>query len=435
MQNKKINIGVIGLGNIGSYFCKKILKQRKDILLKTGKDLNLLYVSAKRKNKVRSFNYKKNQWVSNPFKITRSPNIDVVIELVGGSGGIAKKIVVSAIKNKKHVITANKALIAKHGNHLSHLAEKNRVNLEYEASVAGGIPIVRGIKEGLTSNKIFKLVGILNGTSNYILTAMEKSGKSFKEILNEAKKSGYAEANPKEDLNGNDVASKIKILSALCFRSLISEKKILINGIENIELKDIKMTKKLGFRIKLLGLTEIKNGKIFERVHPSLVPLNSYIGNINGVFNAIVINGMPLGEPIIMQGEGAGSAPTVSSLMSDLYSILRGNVKYPFVIPFKSRKKIRLFNYLNYQYSCYFRFEVKDKPGVLSSITKLLAKNNISIESLIQKPDKKNLTASIVIISHKTLEKNIIKFIDKIKKNNYLEKQPTFIRVGDINDN
>ena len=435
MKNNKINVAVIGLGNIGSYFCRKILKQKQDILLKTGKDLDLLYVSAKNKNKKRPFKFKDSQWIKDPLIIAKHPSIDIIVELVGGSNGIAKKIVTTALKNKKHVITANKALIAKHGNYLSYLAEINKVNLEYEASVAGGIPIIRGIKEGLTSNKIFKLVGILNGTSNYILTAMEKSGKSFKDILDEAKKSGYAESDSRADINGQDVASKIKILSALCFKSLLSEKNILIDGIENIEIKDINIAKKIGFRIKLLGITEIKNKKIFERVHPCLVKSNSYIGNINGVFNAILINGMPLGHPIIMQGEGAGSEPTTSSLMSDLYSILRGNIKYPFIIPYKSRKKIKSFNYLNYIYSCYFRFEVKDRPGVLSSITKLLAKNKISIESLIQKPDKKNTTASIVIVSHKTSEKNIIKSLKEIRKINHLIKPPIFIRVGDNNDN
>lgn len=435
MKNNKINIAVIGLGNIGSYFCKKLLKQKKDILLKTGKDLKLLFVSAKKRNKKRSFKFKNSQWIKDPLVITSHPSIDIVVELIGGSDGIAKKIVTSALKNRKHVITANKALIAKHGNFLSYLAEKNKVNLEYEASVAGGIPIIRAIKEGLTSNKIHKLVGILNGTSNYILTAMEKSGKSFKDILDEAKKSGYAESDPRDDIRGQDVASKIKILSALCFKSFLSEKKILIDGIQNIEIKDINITKKIGYRIKLLGITEIKNKKIFERVHPCLVKTNSYIGNIKGVFNAIVINGMPLGQPVIMQGEGAGAGPTTSSLMSDLYSILRGNIKYPFIIPYRSRKKINSFNHLNYFYSCYFRFEVKDKPGVLSSITKLLAKNNISIESLIQKPDKKNSSASIVIVSHMTSEKNIIKALKEIRKIQHLIKSPVFIRIGNNNDN
>ena len=404
MSKNLINIGVIGLGNIGSYFCNEILKKKKEIYNKVGKKINLLYVSAKNKNKKRKYKIKKNQWITNPIDITKSSNIDIVIELVGGSDGIAKKIVISALKNKKHVITANKSLIAKHGNYLALLAEKNNVNLEFEASVAGGIPILRGIKEGLISNKISKLVGILNGTSNYILTKMEHSGKNFSEVLREAQASGYAETNPKNDLNGNDVSAKIKILSALCFKSLISNNNILMNGIENIEVKDINIAKKLGYRIKLLGITEIINNSIFERVHPCLVRMNSYIGNINGVFNAIIIKAKPVGQSI-MQGEGAGPGPTTSSLISDLYSVLRGNIKKPFIIPCNTRKIIKKYNYNNYNYSCYFRFEVKDKPGVLASITNILAKNNISVESLIQNPDNKNKTASIIIITHKTTEK------------------------------
>ena len=433
MNKNQINIGVIGLGNIGSYFCKEIIKKKKEIYNKLGKNINLLYVSAKSKNKKRKYKFKKNQWINNPIYITKNPKIHVVVELVGGSEGLAKKVVISALNNKKHVITANKELIAKHGNHLSFLAEKNKVNLEFEASVAGGIPIIRGIKEGLASNKILKLVGILNGTSNYILTKMESSGKKFSDVLVEAQTSGYAEKNPKNDLNGNDVSSKIKILSSLCFKSLISNNKILTNGIENIEVKDINIANKLGYRIKLLGITEIINNRIFERVHPSLVPINSYIGNIDGVFNAIIIKGIPVGHSV-MQGEGAGPGPTTSSLISDLYSILRDNIKNPFVVPYNKRKKIRKYNYNNYIYSCYFRFEVKDRPGVLASITNILAKNKVSIESLIQNPNKKNKTASIVIITHKTTEKRAIHCMFSINKNKNIIKKPTFIRVGNFND-
>ena len=409
-------------------------KKKKDILLKTGKNLNLLYVCAKNRSKKRLFKFNNKQWIHQPLNITNDPAVDIVVELIGGSDGLAKKVVISALKNKKHVITANKILIAKHGNYFSYLAEKNKVNFEYEASVAAGIPIIRSIKEGLISNKIFKLIGILNGTSNYILSRMEQTGNSFDKILKEAKKFGYAESNPQSDLNGDDVASKIRILSSLCFHTLISKHSILIDGIHNIENKDIINAKKLGYRIKLLGITEMINKNIFERVHPCLVDINSYIGNINGVFNASIINSSPAGQTI-MQGEGAGPGPTTSALMSDLYSILRGNIKYPFMTQHKLRKKIKQFNYSNYSYSCYLRFEVKDRPGVLSKITKSLGESKISIEKLIQIPDKRKRTASINIITHKTVEKRIINCLHKLKKNKYIIKSPTFIRVGDINGN
>ena len=432
-MKKKINIAVVGLGNIGSHFCNDLLIQKKDIFLKSGININLLSVSAKNIKKKRKFKFKKSQWVNNPLNIATNPIIDIVVELVGGSEGLAKKLAYLSLINKKHFITANKSLVAKHGNYLAKLAEKNKVNFEFEASVAAGMPIIRSIKEGLVSNKIFKLTGILNGTSNFILTRMEHTGKTFSDVLHEAKSLGYAEANPKSDLDGADVASKIKILTSLCFKTLISNNKILVEGIENIETIDIINAKKLGYKIKLLGITEIKNKKIFERVHPSLVKINSYIANIDGIYNATIIKSNPVGQSV-MQGEGAGPGPTTSGLMSDLHSVIRGNIKYPFSIPNKIRKKVKSFNFLDYSYSCYLRFEVKDKPGVLSSITENLAKYSISIKRLLQIPNKLNNSASIIIVTHSTLEKKIKNSLAKLKKKKYLLKSPIFIRIQEVND-
>ena len=326
------------------------------------------------------------------------------------------------------MITANKALIAKHGEFLSSLAEKNKVNLEFEASVAGGIPILRTIKEGLATNKINKVVGILNGTSNYILSEMQETNNSFKDVLKKAQKLGFAENNPKFDLNGQDVLSKIKILSSLSFNKKISKNKSLMKGIEDIELKDIKMANSLGMRIKLLGITEIIDNKLFERVHPCLVNKESYIANINGVMNAVILNGLPVGETVL-QGEGAGPGPTSSALMSDFLSILRGNIKYPFGVSNNKRKIIKNYDLNKYSNSLYLRFEVRDKPGVLSQITKVLARFNISIDRLIQIPDHKNKRASIVIITHKTNELNSSKCLNLLKINKNILKNPTLIRL------
>jgi homoserine dehydrogenase len=326
------------------------------------------------------------------------------------------------------VITANKALIAKHGEFLSSLAEKNKVNLEFEASVAGGIPILRTIKEGLVTNKINKVVGILNGTSNYILSEMQETNNSFKDVLKKAQKLGFAETNPKFDLNGQDVLSKIKILSSLSFNKKISKNKSLMKGIEDIELKDIKMANSLGMRIKLLGITEIIDNKLFERVHPCLVRKESYIANINGVMNAVILNGSPVGESVL-QGEGAGPGPTSSALMSDLLSILRGNIKYPFGVSYNKRKIIKNYDLNKYSNSLYLRFEVRDKPGVLSQITKVLARFKISIDRLIQIPDHKNKRASIVIITHKANELNSSKCLNLLKINKNILKNPTLIRL------
>ena len=326
------------------------------------------------------------------------------------------------------MITANKALIAKHGEFLSSLAEKNKVNLEFEASVAGGIPILRTIKEGLVTNKINKVVGILNGTSNYILSEMQETNNSFKDVLKKAQKLGFAETNPKFDLNGQDVLSKIKILSSLSFNKKISKNKSLMKGIEDIELKDIKMANSLGMRIKLLGITEIIDNELFERVHPCLVSKESYIANINGVMNAVILNGSPVGESVL-QGEGAGPGPTSSALMSDLLSILRGNIKYPFGVSYNKRKIIKNYDLNKYSNSLYLRFEVRDKPGVLSQITKVLARFKISIDRLIQIPDHKNKRASIVIITHKANELNSSKCLNLLKINKNILKNPTLIRL------
>ena len=292
-----------------------------------------------------------------------------------------------------------------------------------------GIPVLRAIKEGLATNKISKVYGILNGTSNYILSEMENSNKNFSDVLKKAQQLGYAEpGNPKLDLNGFDAFAKVRILSALAFNSKISKHKCLMEGIEKIELKDIKIANQLDLRVKLLGISELKNNQLFETVHPCLVSKKSYIGNVNGVMNAVIIEGKPVGESVL-QGEGAGPGPTSSALLSDLLSILRGNIKKPLGVSVSKLKSLKPYNVNNYVNSLYLRFEVKDKPGVLSQITNRLAKYKISIKRIIQTPDKKNNKATIVIISHKTSELNCNNCLSIFKNNKNILKTPTLIRL------
>ena len=424
-----INIAVVGLGQVGSYLLNELNTKRKDIELKTGKKINIVAVSARNINKKRQFKIDKKIFFKDPLEIFNKKKVDILFEAIGLSDGISKKVVETALKNKIHVITPNKALISKHGNDLAKLAEKNNVNLEFEASVAGGIPVLRSIKEGLATNKISKVYGILNGTSNYILTEMENSNLNFSEVLKKAQKLGYAEpGNPKLDLNGFDAFAKVRILSALAFHSKISKYKCLMEGIEKIELKDIKIANQLDLRVKLLGISELKNSQLFETVHPCLVSKKSYIGNVNGVMNAVIIEGKPVGESIL-QGEGAGPGPTSSALLSDLLSILRGNIKNPFGVKVSKLKSLKAYNSNNYINSLYLRFEVKDKPGVLSQITNRLAKYKISIKRIIQTPDKKNNKATIVIITHKTSELNCSNCLSIFKKNKNILKNPTLIRL------
>ena len=424
-----VNIAIIGLGQIGIYLYNELRSKKKEIERKTGKKINIVAISAKNRNKKRRFQIQKNIFFKKPLQIFRDKKIDVLFECIGQSDGISKKIVETALKNKIHVITPNKALIAKHGDRLAKLAEKNNVNLEFEASVAGGIPILRTIKEGLATNKIDKVYGILNGTTNYILSEMENSNENFNKVLQKAQQLGYAEpGNPKLDLNGFDAFAKVRILSALSFNIKISKHKCIMQGIENIDLKDIKIAGQLGLRVKLLGTSKVINNKLFETVHPCLVSKNTYIGNVNGVMNAVIIEGKPIGESVL-QGEGAGPGPTSSSLLSDLLSILRGNIKYPFGLSSKKRKSLKSFNNDNYTNSLYLRFEVNDKQGVLSLITNRLAKFKISVKRIIQTPDKKNKRATIVIITHKTSEKNASNCLSIFRKNKNILRSPTLIRL------
>ena len=423
----KLNIAIVGLGNIGSYLYR-YLEKNKNILSKKNNCVpNISFVSAKNKNKKRKIKISKKKWLRHYLDATKSKDVDIIIELIGGAEGAAKKLVFNALKNKKHVVTANKALIAKYGDQLSLIAEKNNVNLEFEAAVCGGIPIIRSLKEGLVANKIHKVFGIFNGTSNYILTSMDKKNKSFQEVLNDAKKLGYAETNPLSDLNGDDVAAKLKILSSLCFNSFLNNN-IHVEGIKNIDKEDIENANKLGYKIKLLGFAELINNTIFQRVHPTLIKKSSYVASIDGVLNAVIVDGKPVGQSTI-QGEGAGPAATTSALVSDISSILRGNIKFPFSISSKRRKKLKFEKIDNRTFSAYMRFEVIDKPGVLSDITNIFSKNKVSIKRLVQNPDKNKKSSSIIIITHICKDKFLKKILNETSKKNYIKRRPKLLRI------
>ena len=426
---RKLNISIIGLGNIGSYLFNYLKKNKKILSKKNNCVPNVIYISAKNKKKNRGFKISKKIWLDNYLDSTKNKNVDLIVELIGGAEGPAKKLVFNALKNKKHVVTANKALIAKYGNQLAKIAEKNKVNLEFEASVCGGVPIIRSLKEGLIANKINKVFGIFNGTSNYILSSMDKENKSFKEVLKNAQKLGYAESNPTSDLNGDDVASKLKILSSLCFNSFLN-KNIHVEGIKDIDKDDINYAKRLGYKIKLLGYAELIGKNIFQRVHPTLIRNSSYVGSIDGVLNAVIIDGNPVGQSII-QGEGAGPAATTSALISDISSILRGNIKFPFSISNKERKNLNFKDISERFFSAYFRFNVTDKPGVLSNITQIFSRNKVSIKRLVQDPNKNKSSSSIIIITHPSKDKSLNKIIQTINKRSYVKKRSKLIRIDD----
>ena len=426
---RKLNIAIIGLGNIGSYLFQYLKKNKRIISKKNNCVPNVIYVSAKNRNRNRGFKINNKIWLKNYLDATKNKNVDLIVELIGGAEGPAKKLVFNALKNKKHVVTANKALIAKYGDRLAKIAEKNKVNLEFEASVCGGVPIIRSLKEGLIANKINKVHGIFNGTSNYILSSMDKENKSFSDVLHKAKKLGYAESNPLSDLNGDDVSAKLKILSSLCFNSFLNNN-IHVEGIKDIDKDDISYAKRLGYKIKLLGYAELIGKHIFQRVHPTLIKKSSYVASIDGVLNAVIIDGIPVGQSII-QGEGAGPAATTSALISDISSILRGNIKFPFSISNKERKKLNFKHISERYFSAYFRFNVVDKPGVLSNITHIFSKNNVSIKRLVQDPNKNKGSSSIIIITHPSKDKSLNKIIKIINRRSYVKKRSKLIRIDE----
>ena len=394
-MKKKINIAIVGLGNIGLSLYKNLNINQNSIEKKTNVKIDIKYVSAKNRLKKRPINIPKKKWLKNYKEAYKKSDIDIVVELIGGSEGAAKNLIFNSIKNKKHVVTANKALMSAYGDTLSKMAETNRVNLEFEAAVAGGVPIIRSLKEGLITNKFNKIYGILNGTSNFILSKMSETSKSFNEVLQEAQKLGYAESNPSDDINGYDAKSKIQILSALAFNIFINKSKINVEGIKNVDDVDIKNAKNLGYKIKHLAIAELKSGRLIQRVHPCMVKKDTYISNINGVLNTVIVEGKPIGK-FAIQGEGAGSGPTTSALVSDICSVLRGNIKFPFSIPTLSRKKIKSLDISDENFSSYIRLDVLDKTGVLSAITKILSKNKISVKRLIQNPLKSKKFSSII---------------------------------------
>ncbi len=426
---RKLNIAIIGLGNIGGYLFKYLSDNKKILTEKNNCQPIIKYVSAKNKKRKRNIKIKKNQWLNNFLDATKLKDVDLIIELIGGAEGPAKKLVFNALKNSKHVVTANKALIAKYGDKLAKIAEQNKVNLEFEASVCGGVPIIRSLKEGLIANKISKIHGILNGTSNYILSSMDKENKNFSEVLINAQKLGYAESNPSSDLNGDDVSSKLKILSSLCFNSFLNNN-VYVEGITKIDKTDIDNANILGYKIKLLGFAELINNKIYQRVHPTLIKKGSFVASIDGVLNAVIVDGKPVGQSTI-QGEGAGAAATTSALISDISSILRGNVKFPFSLSEQERKKLKFENIDHRLFSAYMRFEVEDKPGILSNITNIFSKNKVSIKRLVQNPHKNKKSSSIIIITHRSKDKFLKKTLSEVDKKNYIKQRSKLIRIDE----
>ena len=425
MNKKRLQLGMIGCGVVGTAVANLV----SDTTLNSFNEIvDLKSILVKNPTKERTNLLTTQNFVSDINKIVEDDEITIVIELMGGENP-AFDYISRCLKSGKHVITANKEVISKKGSELVSIAKHAGRELKYEASVGGGIPILSSLSNDFSANPIQGIRAIINGTTNYILTRMDNEESSFEDVLKDAQNLGYAESDPSDDIEGTDAVYKLSILTRLAFGVAPTTSDIHKEGINGIKQKEFRYSRELGFTIKLIASAQKRSDKLLLRVHPALIPKEIPMANVNGAFNMVEIDGGLTG-PLWFQGAGAG--PTSSALISDLCSILKGDIKYPFGVSHSLRKKINKFDLSVRVCSSYLRIEVKDQSGVLSSITNLFAKNKISIKNLIQLPDKKKKKATIIIITHKTLEKNYNNLISNLNKNKFLIKKPTFIRIEKV---
>jgi homoserine dehydrogenase len=423
-MSKALRIAVAGLGTVGGGVASVLLTRGKELEQRAGRPLELVGVSARDKGKRRAANVSNIAWENDATALVKS-DAGVIVELIGGEEGPAYDLVKYALLANKHVVTANKALLAYHGAELAALAEENGVALKFEAAAAGGIPIVKALRESLIAYGIDSVRGILNGTCNYILTQMEATGQSFTDVLKEAQRLGYAEADPTLDVGGGDTGHKLAVLSALAFGATPNLKSMKIEGIEHITPDDIKFAREFGYRIKLLGLARRRNGHIDQRVQPAMVKLATPLADVEGPFNAVVAHAGEAG-PFFFEGRGAGEAPTAGAVIADLVDIARGSFGAPFGRPAKS---LTPNDEPPGPRSCafYLRFEVLDVPGVLAEIARRLAESEVSIESMIQRGRAPGEPVAIVMITHECVETSVASALKAIAGSDKVVAKPCMI--------
>ena len=426
---RQINIAIVGLGQIGNYLYNELITKKKDIEIKTGKKIQIVAISAKNINKKRKFKINKKIFYKNPLDIIKHKKVDVLIEAIGFADGLSKKVVENALKNKIHVITPNKALIAKHGDYLSFLAEKNKVNLEFEAAVAGGIPIIKAIKESLSANAISKVYGVINGTCNYILTQMEKEEKEYIEVFKKAQQLGYVEKDPTLDVGGIDTAHKISLLTACAFGTRINFENVVTKGIQNVSLVDIKNAESMGYKIKLMALSSKSEDGITQEVEPCLVPKDSIFGKLEGGTNLVMVEG-DCSEKTYYVGPGAGSGPTASAVAADIIDIAQGRRSYVFGINANSLKLLVNKN-KDLPSSFYLRFLLVDKPGTLSQLSAILGKYQISINRMNQLYHS-GKNAPVLIVTHPSSKNSLNSAIQEISKLEICINEPVVLKIEEL---
>jgi len=432
--SKPLRIGIAGLGTVGAGVVK-ILAARGDYLAAAcGRAIELVAVSARNSNKGRGIDLSGVRWEGDPMALARADDIDLVAELIGGSEGVARELVEAALKAGKHVVTANKALIAHHGTALARLAEEKGVARNYEAAVAGGIPIVKTMRESLAGNEIRSIHGILNGTCNYILTEMETTGRDFADVLKDAQALGYAEADPTFDVGGIDAAHKLAILASLAFGTEVDFANVHIEGIEKISATDIAFAREFGFKVKLLAIAEKANGGVVQRVHPALVPEGTPLAAVSGVYNAVAVDGDRVGH-LVLEGRGAGEGPTASAVLSDLADIARGLIVPPFILPAKKLKAPAKAAMDTHKSSFYLRFLAVDRAGSMAEITRALAQASVSIERIVQRgaPGGKGGDGRlpVVFITHETDEGTMARVRALLADHEDVAGTPLVIRIED----
>jgi len=428
---EKVRIAILGFGNVGTGVWKILQENKKEIMKRSNYDIEVAKILVNDINKKRDYVIPKGILTDNIDDIINDESIKIVVELVGGRDK-AKEYMIRSMKAKKHIVTANKLVIANWSEELFKIAEEENVLFYYEASVAGGIPIIREINESLTANRIEQIIGIINGTTNYVLSKMTLDGISFDEALKEAQEKGYAEADPTSDVDGYDAVYKLAIMASLSFGTKVNHDCIYREGIKNISAVDIEYAKKFGYTIKLLAIAKEENNKLELRVHPTLIPSSHPMANVNDAFNAILIKGNAVGE-LMLYGQGAGDMPTGSAVVGDIISILRNNVKPSDLLVINDKDDfIEVKKSEENQSEFYIRLNVKDKAGVLGDTAAIFGNNNVSITSLTQDVVHKDHVL-LAFITHKSAEKNINKSLKKIKELENVNEIESIIRIESFN--
>ncbi len=430
LSDEPLKIGIAGLGTVGAGLLHLLERHGGRLRDQLGRPIKLMAVSARNRTKDRGVSLQGVRWVDDPVKLAADPGIDLFVELIGGDEGVAKKAIEAALNAKKHVVTANKALLAKHGVELAKLAEKNGVALNFEAAVAGGIPVIKTMREALVGNEVKRVYGILNGTCNYILTRMQAEKASFADVLKDAQAKGYAETDPTFDIGGFDTAHKLTLLTALAFNTRVAFDQVHIEGIQSITAADIEAADDLGYRIKLLGVAMMTDSGIEQRVHPAMLPKEAAIAQVSGVTNAVAIDGDFSGN-LLLIGPGAGAKATASAVASDIVDVAAGFILHPFGVPTSKLKIYKRAKLGQHQGAYYIRLTAFDRPGVMAAITKRMAEREVSLESLVQRSPRgvAGAQASIVIITHDTTEEAIRKALDAIEADGKVAEKPQMIRI------